>query len=704
MSSTKTATCPLCEAMCGILVEVDGDRIAGVRGDPDDPLSKGHLCPKASALVDLHADPDRLRHPMRRTGSGWERVDWETALDEIAERMHGLQTAHGRDAVGLYLGNPNVHNLGMMMFGPPLWRTLRSRNRYSATSVDQLPHQLAAAQMFGHQLLVPIPDIDHTQLFVVIGANPLVSNGSLMSAPGMRRRLDALKARGGRLVVFDPRRTETAVRADEHHPVRPGSDAALLLGMLHVVVAERGIRLGPLAEATVGQDAITALAARFPPERVAAFTGVPADTIRRLALELADTEQAVVYPRMGACTNRFGGLTLWLANVLNAVTGHLDRVGGGMFTEPALDPIRPPFGKGVGSGGWDRWRSRVGNRPEFAGELPVVGLADEILTPGDGQIRGLVVWAGNPVLSTPNGAKLDRALGSLAMMVSVDYTINETSRHAHYVLPPVAPLARPHYDVAFHVLAVRNTAKFADPVVPPDGDLRQDWEIALALTDRLQRKRGITLSQRVANRVSRRLGPTGMVDLGLRFGRARTSVRALRKHPHGLDLGALRPCLLGRKPAGPIALAPAIYLADVPRLEAALEEAVPPIVLIGRRQLRSNNSWMHNAPRLMKGKPRCTLLVHPDDASAHGLVDGGQATVRSRVGELRVAVEVTADMMPGVVSLPHGWGHDRTGVKLGVAGATPGASINDLTDEQAVDELSGNAALSGVPVTLSPAP
>jgi anaerobic selenocysteine-containing dehydrogenase len=691
--------------MCGLRVEVEGDTITSVRGDPDDPLSKGAICPKAAALIDLHADPDRLRYPVKRTERGFERVGWDEALDEIAARVLKLQAEHGRNSVGLYLGNPTVHNLGLMVMGPTLWRTLGSRNRYSATSVDQLPHQLVASLMFGHQLLIPIPDIDRTELFVVLGANPLVSNGSLMSAPGMRKRLDALEERGGKLVVFDPRKTETAERADEHHFVRPGTDAALLAAMVHTVLEERGARTATLP--IEGLEALRSAVTPFVPERVAAYTGVPADVIRRVALAMHDVDRAVLYVRFGACTQRFGALTVWMASALNVVTGHLDRPGGAMFTEPALDPIRPRLGRGVGPGSFGRFRARVSGRKEFAGELPVAGLADEILTPGPEQMKGLLVWAGNPVLSTPNGQKLDQAMASLELCVAVDYTINETSRHAHFVLPPVAPLAREHYDIAFHVLAVRNTSRWSDPAVAPDGELLQDWQIALGLVERLSagRGKGRTLRTWLQHRAMRALGPKGMVDLALRTGPRRLSVGKLRASPSGVDLGPLRPCLTARmKPGRSVRLAPEELLADLPRLLASMEEPVAPLVLIGRRQLQSCNSWLHNSRRLTKGKPRCTLLVHPEDAEAAGLVSGGWVEVRSRSGSVRVQAEVTPDILQGVVSLPHGWGHDRSGVKLSVASSVPGASVNDLTDETLVDELSGNAALSGVPVELRAVP
>ncbi|MCA9491667.1 MAG: molybdopterin-dependent oxidoreductase [Myxococcales bacterium] len=700
----KPAICPLCEASCGLRVEVDGDRVTSVRGDPEDALSRGHLCPKAAALADLHADPDRLRHPLRRNAAGeLVRVGWEEALEEIADRLHGIRSAHGRDAVGLYLGNPNVHNLGMMTFGPNLWRELKTRNRTSATSVDQLPHQLAAHLMLGHQLLLPVPDVDRTDLLVLLGANPLVSNGSLWTVPDVRKRLDALRERGGRLVVVDPRRTETAVRADEHLPIAPGADAALLLALLHVIFAEGQPRLGHLAPLIDGLDAVREVVAAWPPERVADFTGIDAVTLRTLALRIADTPRAVVHGRFGASTQDFGGLVAWLVLVLNAVTGHLDTEGGAMFAEPAFDPIHAPLGLGVGPGTFARWKSRVAGLPEFSGEPPVATLADEILEPGEGQVRAMVVWAGNPVLSTPNGARLERAFSGLDLLVCVGPMLDETARLAHFVLPPVAPLARPHYDVIFHLLAVRNTARYADPAVPPDGDLRQDWEIASHLTRGLARRRGASWKVRAQHRALAWLGPAGILDLGLRLGRHRLSLRKLRKSPSGIDLGPLRPCLPERlAPGRRVALAPAPMLADLDRLRAAVDAPRPDLVLIGRRELRSNNSWMHNAPRLMKGGDRCLLQVHPEDAARHGLVDGGRARVESRVGAVEVPVQVTDDVRPGVVCLPHGWGHARDGVRQRVAAAAGGVSVNDLTDERRIDALSGNAAFSGTPVTLRP--
>ncbi|MCA9528862.1 MAG: molybdopterin-dependent oxidoreductase [Myxococcales bacterium] len=719
-------TCTLCEAMCGLRIETRDEEVRDIRGDPDDPFSRGHVCPKAAALADLHTDPDRLRAPVRRTAGGWEAVPWEAALDEVADRLHATQTAHGLDAVAVYLGNPNVHNLGAMVFAPLILRGLRTKNRFSATSVDQLPHMLASYLMFGHQLLLPVPDIDRTDYALVLGANPIVSNGSLMSAPGIRDRLSRVRARGGRIVVVDPRCSETARVADRHLFIRPGTDALFLLSLLEVVF-ERGARLGRLAPLCERLAELRAAAAAFPPERTAPHTGIAPDALRTVAAELLATRAALVYGRVGACTQEFGGLTAWLIDALDLVTGHLDEPGCMMFAKPAVDPLVELGGLGVGRGSYRRWHSRVRGLPEFGGELPVAALAEEVLTPGDGRVRALITMAGNPVLSTPNGRQLDRALRSLDFMVSVDCYVNETTRHAHLILPPVSPLERPHYDLALHLLAVRNTAKWSPPLFDPPAGSKDDWQIAIALHRRLMARRyGRRSAEALKASLLERLGPERVVDLGLRLGpygrgcgalpsrrRRGLSLRALRDAPHGVDLGPLVRALPGRLPKRPplgpgkprryIDLAPQPMLDDLRRLAARYpdgQRAEPTTVLIGRRQLRSNNSWMHNSARLMRGADRCTLLVHPDDAAPLGLNDADAVEIRSRVGAVVAPVQITRDIMPGVVSLPHGFGHERDGARLRVARAHAGVSVNDLTDDAMVDALSGNAALSGVPVEV----
>jgi anaerobic selenocysteine-containing dehydrogenase len=705
-AATHFRTCNLCEAMCGVAIETDGGRVRSIRGDPDDPFSRGHICPKAVALGDIHEDPDRVRRPLRRRGRDFEEISWEEALAETAERLHAVQKQHGRHAVAFYQGNPTVHNHGAVLFGQLLAKTLRTRSMYSATSVDQLPHMLASLLMFGHQLLLPVPDVDRTDFMLMLGANPLASNGSLMTAPGIGKRLKALRARGGRLVVVDPRRTETANVADQHLGIRPGTDAFLLLAILQVLFAERLVKPGRLEAIANGLDAVAALAAPFTPDVAAGPTGIPAETIAQLARAFAAAPTAVCYGRVGVSTQAFGGLACWLVNVVNVVTGNLDRAGGAMFPLPAVDLVRQ--GDRIGQRGhFARRHSRVRGLPEFGGEWPAAVLAEEIDTPGDGQVRALVTSAGNPVLSTPNGQRLDRALATLEFMVSIDIYVNETTRHAHLILPTTAALEHDHYDVVFHALAVRNTAKYSKALFDPGPDARHDWQILLELSRRLRAHQGGGIRSRLLHAGLARTGTRGLIAALLRTGpygllRGGLSLARLEKNPHGIDLGPLQPCLPERLYTRDrrIDLVPAVLVADLARLQQSLSRPVPALQVVGRRDVRSNNSWMHNSARLVKGPDRCTVLMHPADAAARGLAHGDRVTLRSRAGAVEAALEVTSDMTTGVVSLPHGWGHGGDEVRLRVARTRPGVSLNDVTDEQVVDALCGTAAFSGVAVEV----
>jgi anaerobic selenocysteine-containing dehydrogenase len=711
--------------MCGLAIELEGEHIVAIRGDRDDVFSQGHICPKGPALAQLHADPDRLRRPLRRTGESWREIDWDEALDAAAEGIHRIQSQHGNDALAVYLGNPSVHNHATVLYAPPFLRELRTRHRYSATSVDQLPQMLVAYLMFGHQLLLPIPDLDRAEYLLIVGANPLVSNGSIMTAPDMRRRLRDLQSRGGKLVVVDPRKTETAAFADEHLFVRPETDALLLLALLNVIVVEGRERLGSLAAISDGVERIRAAVETYTPARVAAATGIDAERISTLARELVE-RRGVVYGRVGASTQRFGALAHWAINLLNVFTGALDRPGGAMFPRPAVDPLGMPKGVGIGPGAFARWRSRVRKLPEFAGELPIASFAEDVAAGRDSEtrpdkrtlapIRGLLTIAGNPVLSAPNGVAIDAAIGRLDFVVCIDMYLNETTRHADLILPPTSPLERSHYDLVFHLLAVRNTAKWSPALFEPAAGALHDWQIIHGLWTRLLKLRGHdSLVNRGLHQLLDRLGPDGLIDLGLRVGphgllRGGLDRATLERHPHGIDLGPLLPCLPARLPRKRIDLAPEQLLADLGRLERSFPSGAsssrtptperPRFRLIGRRLLRSNNSWMHNLPKLGAGKPMCTLLMHPDDAERLALRPGDRVEVRSRVGAVVAPLETSDAIMQGVVSLPHGFGHGRDGTRLQFANAQGGASINDLTDELAVDELSGVAAFSGVNVEV----
>lgn len=701
---TKTLhhrACHLCEAICGLTLETTQDAagslaITSIKGDPLDTFSRGHICPKAVALQDIQNDPDRLHQPMLRVGSEWQPIAWEDAFALVAERLAGIKARHGQNAVAVYQGNPSVHNYGLMTHSNYFLGLLKTRNRYSATSVDQLPHHLSSHLMYGHGLLLPIPDIDHTDFMLILGGNPLASNGSIMTVPDVEKRLKAIQARGGKVVVVDPRRSETAAIADQHLFVRPGGDAALLLGLLNTLFAEGLTRASHLP--VEGLDDVRQAIAGFTAEAMSPQCAVPAEQIRQLARDFAAAGKAVCYGRMGVSTQAFGTLCHWLVQLINLVTGNLDRVGGALCTTPAVDLVAS-----TGGGHFNRWQSRVSGRPEYGGELPVSALAEEMLTEGEGQIRALVTVAGNPVLSTPNGRQLEQALDGLEFMVSVDLYINETTRYADLILPSTSALENDHYDTTFNMFAVRNVTRFNRAILPkPEGALH-DWEIFVGLAKAFAAHTGVALKPTMP--------PAQMIDFGLRAGTYgdasphKLSVAMLADHPHGVDLGPLTPNLAARLKTvdGKVQAAPSVIMADLVRFAAQPLPVANELLLIGRRHVRSNNSWMHNYHRLVKGKPRHQLLMHPDDLADRQLSDGQRVRVSSRIGMVEVEVVASLDMMPGVVSLPHGWGHGRPGVQMSIASSQPGASANDLTDERQLDELSGNAALNGVPVKVAAA-
>jgi anaerobic selenocysteine-containing dehydrogenase len=713
--STYHGTCSLCEANCGITVTLEGDRIRSIRGDEDDVQSRGYICPKAVALADLHEDPDRLRKPLARTATGWQEVGWDEAFDRVASGLDTVQRKHGREAVAVYVGNPMAHNYSALLGSLLYMRILGTRGFYSANSVDSLPRLLTSYLVYGSQALLPIPDIDRTDFMLIIGANPVVSNGSIMTAPDCRRRLKELRERGGRLVVVDPRRTETAELACEHHFITPKADVYFLAALLHVVFAERLDRPTRLDGFVAGKPALVEAVRALPPERVAPACGIAAHEIRRLARAFATAKSAVCYGRVGTCQQEHGTAATWLIDALHVVTGNLDRAGGAMFTRPAVDLSAMLAQIGM-SGQYDQFRSRVSGRPEANGELPAATLAEEMETPGPGQVRALLTQAGNPVLSLPNGRRLEQALARLDFMVSVDLYVNETTRHAHVILPPTFGLERDHYPLLCSAMAVRNSAKFSPALFAGAPDSRSDWEIMRELSVRTLRYRGgvAGLLARPFEALSHRLGPRQLLAAALRFGPhgkgaspfgQGLTLETLAQNPHGVDLGALEPRLPEALPRSPavIRLAPEVLVTDLARAAAKLDGAARApaagLVLIGRRQLRSNNSWMHNSARLVSGRPRCTLQMNPGDAAARGL-SGGPVELRSRVGAIRVELEITDRMMPGVVSLPHGWGHDRAGTQLRVAEQHAGASLNDVTDETVMDAVSGTASLSGVPVEV----
>lgn len=744
MGEVCYVTCPLCEATCGLEVTVEDDRAVSIRGDRDDVFSKGFICPKSTALKPLDEDPDRVRRPLLKRDGAFVPVSWDDAFEEIDRRLTPLLAEHGRNAAAIYLGNPAAHGLDLIAYGRAFVKALGTQNIFSASTVDQMPKHVSSGLMFGTMLSIPIPDVDRTDHLLVIGANPLASNGSLLTAPDMRGRLRRIRERGGKVVVIDPRRTRTAEAADEHHFIKPGGDPALLAAMVNVIFEEDLADPGALRDHVNGLELVQRAVLPFTPELAAAACGIDAETIRRMARELAAAESAAVYGRIGTCTQSFGSIASWLVDVINVITGNLDRPGGAMFPRPAAGGLNTSGAPGVGRGvKLGRWQSRVRGADEHFGELPVSCMAEEIDTPGEGQVRALFTVAGNPAVSTPNAARLSDALEQLELMVSLDIYVNETTRHADVILPAPTALRRSHYDVAFYQLSARNIANYSPPVLSPEPDQRDEWQTLLRLTSiasgqgpqpDIETWDGLVAAtligqalqdehspifgrshEEIAAELDPRRGPERILDFLLRSGPygehfgaspGGLSLEALEKSPHGVDLGPLEPRIpeVLRTPSGKIELAPSELVADLDRLLAALDKpADQSIALVGRRQLRSNNSWLHNVQHLVSGPNMCTLHVNPADAERLALQDGEAAEVASQAGKIQITVEVTDSVMPGVVSIPHGWGHDQPGVQLGVASAHAGANSNILAPGSELDPLSGNAVLSGIPVTIEPA-
>ncbi len=704
-SNIHYRTCNLCEAMCGLAIETEGSEILSIKGDKQDPFSKGHICPKAMGLKDIYLDKDRLKRPVKRTENGWEEISWEEAYAEVVTNLIKIQEAHGKNSIGVYLGNPVVHNSGTMLSGASFYKTLKTKYRYSATSVDQLPHHFASYYMFGHQLMMPVPDIDRTQFILILGGNPLVSNGSIMTTPDVKNRLKAIQKNGGKIVVIDPRKTETAKLANEHLSIKPGTDVYLLLGLIAVIFEEGLVNLGRLAEFTDGLESIKKLVNQFSLDNIESITGVSAEEVKSLAKEFCAAKTAVVYGRMGVSVQAHGGHCQWLVNVINIITGNLDNPGGAMFTTPAFDLLAPER-----AGSRAKWFSKTRKLPEFNGELPVCTMAEDILNQeGEDSIKAMVTVAGNPILSTPNGNQLEKALGNLDFMVSFDIYINETSRFANIILPPTTGLETSHYDLVFNIFAVRNVTKFSEALFPPAKGAKHDYEILKDLTDKMNVAQGMEIDKKY-------MTPNQKIDLGLKYGHygmqansdasfSELSLETLKSNPHGIDLGALKSRLPDRlfTDNKRIQLAPKILLEDMKRVLSDYNDLSNKtnnqLYLIGRRNLRTNNSWMHNSERLVKNN-KCTLLMHPIDATGLSLNDNDMVTVETSVGKVSIPIEITEDIMKGVVSIPHGWGHNRNNTQMEVANQNPGVSINDLTDNLQIDELTGNAVLNGVPVKV----
>lgn len=690
----KYRTCNICEALCGLAIAVENNQITSIKGDKEDTFSKGHLCPKAYALKDVHEDPDRLKHPIRKVNGEWQPISWEEAFAYTAKQLAGIQQQNGDDALGIYQGNPSIHNLGTMLYGPPFVRSLKTKNRFSATSVDQLPHHLAADAMFGHPNLIPIPDIPRTDFWLIFGGNPLVSNGSLMTAPDVGGKLRAIQERGGKVVVIDPRRTRTAKKADQHLFIRPATDIWLLLAILNRIITTKSYQLDRIRD-IIDQVQLTQIEAaveRFTPALASTITGIPETEITTLADEYIQASSAVCYGRLGVSVTEYGSLCHWAINLINILSGNFDREGGAMFTSSAVSVTNAKPGKQR----FGRWHSRVSQFPEFAGELPMSAFIEEMLTPGEGQIKAMITSCGNPVLSAPNGRQIDQALEQLDFMVSIDIYLNETTRHADIILPPATGVETAHLGIFFHNLAVHNSVKYSKPTVEKEAGAKYDWEIFSALK--------LAYEAEVArlNETDVPQQPVFDLDTTLTYFLQSSpySFEELKKQVHGIDMGPLKSNIAidkVRTTDSKINLFPAIYhetLAQLSPPEIDSEQ----LSLIGRRDLRSMNSWLHNSLRMVKGKEICTAQIHPEDAKLRFIEQGQLITVSTDKGQIQIRAEISDEVGKGIISIPHGWGHDRKGIKLKVAAQHHGASYNDLADEKRMDKIVGTAAVNGIPV------
>jgi anaerobic selenocysteine-containing dehydrogenase len=692
MSNIHYRTCNLCEAACGLKITYSENSILKIEGDSQDLFSRGHICPKANGLKDIYNDPDRLKYPLKRVGETWIELSWEEAFDLVVSKTKDIQSKYGSNSIGIYQGNPSVHNLGTMLFAGDFFKKLKTQNNYSATSTDQLPHHFASEFLYGHPLLIPIPDIDNTHFMLIIGGNPLVSNGSMMTVPDVGNRLKAIQNRGGKVVVVDPRKTETAIKSDKHIFIKPGSDVLFLIGMIKIMFAESLIDISKIPDYVENVTGLKDFIGGFNLESIEKHTGIALSEIYEITKEFCNSKTAVCYGRMGLSTQEFGGLGLWLMNVINIVSNNFDKKGGVLFTLPAIDFV----GISKPKARYNRWQSRLRKFPEFIGELPVSCLAEEIETPGENQVKMLFTSCGNPVLSTPNGKSLEKAFDKLEFMVSIDIYLNETTKHADLILPPATGLETSHYDLTFYNLSVRNVSKYSPALFEKDANCKYDYEIFQELAFRYE-----GLSDGII------LKPEDKLKLGLQYGPYQIDFEDLKLKPHGIDLGPLNaqcPARLKTKNKT-IDLAPEIFIGQTENLNKYFiesESSKKEFYIIGRRHLRDNNSWMHNSEKLQKGKNRCVLMMNPKDADEIGIVDNQMVRVRSRVGEVDVNCILTNEMMSGVVSLPHGYGHGRTHTRLSVANRNPGVSLNDLTDDLVFDKLTGNSAFSNVKVCIEP--
>lgn len=721
-TENKLTFCRICEPLCGMVATVEDGRLTTLRPDREHPLSSGFACPKGIAFTEVVNDPDRVTKPLRRGPDGFEEVGWDEALTDIATRLSAVLREHGSGAVGWYMGNPAAfsysHLVGVIAFIKGIGR---HSHYFTASSQDTSSRLLASQFLYGSPLSVPIPDLNRTDLLVMMGANPLVSHGSFLTAPRIKDRLRDITGRGGRVVVIDPRRTETAAEYDWLGIV-PDTDAYLLLSLLQVLFAENIADRPSIESQAHGLDWLRAQAARFTPEVTAATTGIRPDDVRALARTLAETPRAAVYGRFGTCVGRNGTLTTYLIDAVNLVAGNLDTAGGSVF-----NPLRIPGQRwamllmgAMLRRAYRRKRTRIGGFGSVIGAEPAALMAKEIAVPGPRQIRALFVSAGNPVLSVPNGDELEAATEKLDLMVGLDFYLTETAAHCDYLLPVTTMYERDDFALTFQQFQATPFRQATEAVVAPPGEARSEWAIIDDLMHRMSARTPVFavlgLIRRLLRSIGRQLDPRPIADLiirisegGDRFGLRRTGLtfrRLTGDHPHGVVLG---PHIRTRVLREVLAYADRrVHLrhdeiaTEIATLSEHEDSDRYPLRLIGMREPRSENSWMHNSPLLRRGNNReHRALMHSDDAAELGIADRDVVQVTSMTGQIELPVELTADIVRGAVAIPHGYGHKGTG-RWQVANRAGGANVNLLmsSEPEHIEALAGMSQLTGVPISV----
>lgn len=718
---TKPTFCRICEPACGLKVTTQGNRVLKIEADEDNVVTRGFVCSKGIRFKDVHESPDRLRHPIKRVGDRWERISWEQAFQEIGEKVKGIRSRHGGESFAMYMGNPAGFSGTHPVFCQAFLAGLGSKHFYTPGSQDCNNKFAASQRMYGSPFVQPIPDFDNVDCFIIVGSNPAISHMSFINAARPVERLKALEEKGGKVYFVNPRRTESARRVGEQVFIRPGTDIWFLLAFLNELIASGGVQPSVVDKYMKGFDAVEQLVQPWTPERAERVTGIPAATLRAMVSRYSNAKGGALYCSTGVNQAQHSTLAYWILNVINCVSGNLDRRGGMLVSRGLVD--LPKIAKKFGYG--DRTdRSRIGNFASVLDSFPAGILPDEIFTPGRGQVKALFVSAGNPVLSCANGTRMEKAIKQLELVVCIDLFRNETGNLADYVLPGLTWLERPDIPVGAAGLQTVPYIQWTDAMVQPDGEQQDEWwiytELARACGVRLfgDKSFGGMLAHYyfMANRYVQKLPLLGNLlafdpahmQSAMLLGSLRVKPAQMRSNPGAILLKPNLPKdFLGSRVLtedGKVDLAPAEYIEGAKMLESDFEREIAQrdqLRLISKRERFGHNSWMHNVQEFVFRNNTNFVYMHPDDAERCGLKDRELAEVRSATGNVTLPVKLTDDMMPRAIALPHGWGHQRAD-GLSVASRTTGVNANLLAPDgpASLERFAGMALMNGIPVEV----